>query len=92
MYEALVAPLMSVNVPVEVVALAHCHVVLATPPSGSLRMAVRATPTKGVSESKLTVPASSTSVTVISKSKVSSISVSALPSRSFLSLTLIVIS
>ena len=42
----------------------HCQEVLLIPPSGSLREAVRAVPTRGELDDRLTLPASSTLVTV----------------------------
>ena len=45
--------------------LDHCHRWLATPPSGSVRLAVKLAPTRGWVEDRVTAPGSSTSLTVM---------------------------
>ena len=56
---------MSSKVPLSASALDHCQVTLDTSPSGSVTLAVIATPTRGCSCDMVTVPSSSTLVTVI---------------------------
>ena len=59
------APVMVVKLPVEVADQDQLQVSLVMPPSGSLRVAVRGSPTTGVGWDRLTVPASLTLVTVM---------------------------
>ena len=81
-----VAPVISVNDPVAVAPLAHCHEGLVTTPSGSDTDAVAAVPPLNEA-GNVTVPASSTFVRVMVTAIVSSMTVSAVPAASLLSLT-----
>ena len=82
---------MSVNVPVEVVARDHFHVVPLTVPSGSVSIAVSVCPPFLV-PMIATVPASSTLVTETVTASVASIDVSVVPSLALPSLTCMVTS
>ena len=67
-----VAPAMSMKVPPMVMDLDHRHVAPVTPPSGSDRLAVNAaSTTNGAIDDRVTVPVSSTLMTVTVTSMVS---------------------
>ena len=59
------APLTVVKLPVEVTDEDQLQVVPVMPPSGSVRFAVRGFPTVGVVRDRVTMPCSSTFVTVM---------------------------
>ena len=83
----LVAPLTAVQPVFPSEELSHTHVVALTVPSGSVSVAVSAAVTWGCGGASVTVPFSSSLVTVIVTSMVSSISESGSPSESLLSRT-----
>ena len=74
------ASLMRVNDPVAVVALAHCQVTPVAPPSGSIRVAVSDAPTRGLADDSVTVPASSSLVTLMVTAMVAIAFLSPVPS------------
>ena len=72
-WRALVAPLMSVNGPVAAAPCAHCQVAPLSPPSGSASSALSGIASSGCSTDSVTVPASSTLVTVMVTATLSSV-------------------